>query len=138
MVVMAIRAGNKWSVGLIDHIKKLYMKAKLTILMFIASIVGFMVRLPRVFHHYDKQLHALFYFAATSILCMMYPKRWFTVVIALFSFGVMIECFQELSNKLIGRTMHGNFDVQDINCNTFGILIGTICFHLFKLLKHEK
>ncbi len=114
------------------------MKAKLTISMFVASLICFMVRLPRVFHHYDKQLHALFYFAATSILCMLYPKRWFTIVVVLFSFGIIIECFQELSNKLIGRTIHGNFDAQDVKCNTIGILIGIMCFHIFKIIKNEK
>lgn len=32
------------------------------------SVIGFMVRLPKVFSPYDKELHSLFYFLAAGIL----------------------------------------------------------------------
>jgi len=115
------------------------MKAKLTILLlFIASIVGFMVRLPKVFHYYDKELHALFYFAAAIVLCTLYPKRSVLIAITLFFFGISIECLQQYSNRLLGMRIHGNFDIQDVKANTLGLIVGIICFHTFKLFKHEK
>jgi hypothetical protein len=89
------------------------MKAKSVAFLFVCSLIGFMVKLPRVFHHYDKVLHALFYFAAAFILNFIYPKRWYLIAAGLFLFGVMIEFLQEFSNKIVGRIIHDKFDIQD-------------------------
>ena len=97
-------------------------------------MIGFMVKLPRVFHHYDKVLHALFYFAASIFLYFIYPKRWYFTAIGLFFFGVMIEFFQEFSNKIVGKTIHGRFDNQDVKYNTAGLFIGTLCFFVIQFL----
>lgn len=110
------------------------MKAKSITFLFVFSFIGFMVKLPRVFHHYDKVLHALFYFAAAFILNFIYPKRWYFITAGLFFFGVMIEFFQEVSNKIVGKTIHGRFDIQDIKYNTIGLIIGTICFFTIQFL----
>ncbi len=110
------------------------MKSKLTIVLFIASIVGFMVRLPRVFHNYDKELHALFYFAATIVLCALYPKRSVLIAITLFIFGIAIECLQQYSNRLLGMRIHGNFDIHDIQSNTIGLVVGIVCFYIIKTI----
>ena len=110
------------------------MKLKSVIFLFVCALIGFMVRLPRVFSHYDKVLHALFYFAAAIFLYFVYPKRWYLFTIGLFFFGVMIEFLQELSNKIIGKTIHGKFDIQDIKYNTIGLFIGTICFFICQFL----
>jgi VanZ family protein len=110
------------------------MKAKSVVFLFVCSLMGFMVRLPRVFSHYDKLLHALFYFAAAVILNFMYPKRWFLITIGLFCFGIMIEFFQEFSNKIVGKTIHGKFDIQDVKYNTIGLFVGTICFFTIQFL----
>ena len=104
------------------------------ILLFGCSVIGFMVRLPRALHHYDKQLHALYYFGAMIVISALYPKRWYIVAVCLFIFGVTIEFLQEYSNKLIGKKIHGNFDILDIKYNTIGIVIGTLCFYTIQLL----
>lgn len=110
------------------------MKAKSVAFLFVCSLIGFMVKLPRVFHHYDKVLHALFYFAAAFVLNFIYPKRWYLITAGIFFFGVMIEFLQEFSNKILGRTIHGKFDIQDIKYNTIGLIIGTICFIIIRFL----
>jgi VanZ family protein len=110
------------------------MKAKSITFLFVCSIIGFMVKLPRVFHHYDKVLHALFYFAAAFILNFIYPKRWYFITAGLFFFGVMIEFFQEFSNKFVGKKIHGKFDIQDIKYNAIGLFIGTLCFFTIQFL----
>jgi VanZ family protein len=110
------------------------MKAKSVAFLFVCSIIGFMVKLPRVFHHYDKILHALFYFAAAVVLNFIYPKRWYLITAGLFFFGIMIEVLQELSNKIVGKTIHGKFDIQDVKYNTIGLVIGTFCFFVIQFL----
>lgn len=110
------------------------MKSKSVAFFFVFSLIGFMVRLPRVFHHYDKVLHALFYFTAVFFLNFIYSKRWYLITAGLFFFGVMIEFFQEFSNKIVGRTIHGKFDIQDIKYNTIGLIFGTISFFIIRFL----
>ena len=113
---------------------KLYLA--LTLLAF--SVVGFMIKLPRFFHHYDKELHALFYFCATCFLLLLYSKRWFIIPTSLFVFGVLIELAQDFSNKIsiriIGQRIHGRFDPEDIFFNLLGIFIGLVAFSLLSVL----
>ncbi len=110
------------------------MKAKSVAFLFVCSLIGFMVPLPRLFHHYDKVLHALFYFAAAFILNFIYPRRWHLIISGLFLFGIMIEFLQEFSNKIVGKMIHGKFDIQDVKYNTIGLIIGTICFFTIQFL----
>ena len=110
------------------------MKAKSITFLFVCALIGFMVKLPRVFHHYDKVLHASFYFASSIFLYFVYPKRWYFITIGLFFFGIMIEVLQELSNKIVGKTIHGKFDIQDIKYNAIGLFIGTLCFFTIQFL----
>jgi VanZ family protein len=97
-----------------------------------------MLRLPEVFHYHDKALHALFYFGATIILNLIYPKRWIIIVISLATFGILIEFLQEYSNKVLihmgVKPIHGNFDIQDVKYNTIGLVIGTVCFFTIQFL----
>jgi len=46
----------------------------------------------------------------------------------------MIEVLQELSNKIVGKTIHGKFDIQDIKYNTIGLFIGTLCFFTIQFM----
>jgi VanZ family protein len=110
------------------------MKSKSVAFLFVCSLIGFMVKLPRVFHHYDKVLHALFYFAAAFVLNFIYPKRWYLITAGLFFFGVMIEFLQEFSNKIVGKTIHGRFDIQDVKYNTIGLFIGTLSFFAIQFM----
>ena len=113
-------------------------KLYLALTLFAFSVVGFMIKLPRFFHHFDKELHALFYFCATCFLLLLYSKRWFIIPTALFVFGVLIEFAQDFSNKIsvriIGKRIHGRFDPEDIFFNLLGVLIGLVAFYLLKAL----
>ena len=112
---------------------------------FVCSVIGFMVKLPRVFYHHDTILHAVFYFFATITIALMYPKKWVMVSICLTLFGFAIEHAQAFSNKiskrLIGKVIHGDVDYTDIKYNLIGLLSGILVFHIikhtFKYFKNE-
>jgi len=103
----------------------------------IFSIIGFMVKLPKAFHHFDKELHLLFYFGATTLVTILFPKRWVISFLALAIFGIMIEFAQEFSNKItirvIGKAIHGRFDIEDVKYNMIGVCCGLILFQIIQL-----
>jgi len=113
------------------------LNVNLTIVVLI--ILGFMVKLPAVFHHYDKELHAAFYFFATIFFGLQFPKKWLLVIFCLLIFGFGIELAQAFSNKisirLIGKSIHGRFDIEDIHYNIKGLISGMII--LIILLKYR-
>lgn len=113
-------------------------KLYLALTLFAFSVIGFMMKLPRFFHHYDKELHALFYFCATCFLLLFYSKRWFIIPTSLFVFGVLIEFAQDFSNKIsiriIGKRIHGRFDPEDIFFNLIGIFFALVAFSLLSAL----
>ena len=88
-----------------------------------------MVKLPAVFHHYDKELHAAFYFFAAIFFGLQFPKKWLLVLFCLLIFGFGIELAQAFSNKisirLIGKSIHGRFDIEDIRYNIKGLFFGS-------------
>jgi len=96
-----------------------------------------MVKLPKVFHHFDKELHLLFYFGATTLVTILFPKRWGFSFLFIAIFGIMIEFAQEFSNKIsirvIGKTIHGRFDIKDVKYNMIGIFCGLILFQIIQL-----
>ena len=98
-----------------------------------------MVKLPAVFHHYDKELHAAFYFFATIFFGLQFPKKWLLVLFCLLIFGFGIELAQAFSNKislrLIGKPIHGRFDIEDIRYNFKGLFWGSLV--LLLLLKFK-
>lgn len=100
------------------------------------STVGFMVKLPKIFHHYDKELHMMFYLVVTMIIIFLFPKRWMISSIGLALFGIVIEFAQEFSNKIsirvIGKTIHGRFDIEDVKYNMIGIFCGLILFRIIQ------
>jgi hypothetical protein len=104
----------------------------------ILSIVGFMVKLPRIFQHYDTELHLIFYFSATIIITFLFPKKWKFSSIGLALFGIIIEFAQEFSNKIsiriIGKVIHGKFDIEDVKYNLIGVCCGLILFKTTQLL----
>ena len=101
-------------------------KIKSLILLFILfALIGFMIKLPKVFGHYDKQLHFLFYFYASFIVCYFYANNkkinFLVIIFCLISFGFFIEYFQEYSNRFFKKRIHGSFDIEDIKYNILGI-----------------
>lgn len=100
------------------------------------SIVGFMVKLPKIFHHFDKELHMMFYSSATMIIAFFFPKKWMISSIGLALFGFIIEFAQEFSNKIsiriIGKAIHGRFDVEDVKYNIIGVFCGLMLFQIIQ------
>lgn len=111
---------------------------KLVIILITLSIAGFIVKLPSVFAGLDKELHFAFYFFASAFLSITLVKRssltYLACILLLFSFGVFIECAQEISNDIIGKRIHGKFDPQDIRYNIFGIFSYLFLWSHYKLL----
>lgn len=93
--------------------------------LFILIVIGFMIKLPKNLHNYDKELHGLFYFYASFGYNLFWAKnRWLQYllgVLALVSFGVGIEIAQEASNHIFRKKIHGNFDLEDIKYNLLGL-----------------
>jgi hypothetical protein len=98
-----------------------------------------MVKLPAVFHHYDKELHAAFYFMAVIYFGLQFPKKWLLVLFCLLIFGFGIELAQAFSNKIsiriIGKPIHGRFDIEDIRYNIKGLFWGSLVILLMLKIK---
>ena len=61
-------------------------KRRLIVFLTVLSIFGFMLKLPRVFHHYDKELHTAFYFSAYLFFSFLFPKKGFLIFMLLLFF----------------------------------------------------
>ena len=113
-------------------------KRYLILFFMVSSMVGFMIKLPFIFNHYDKELHALFYLCATMTILILYPRRIFSVPASLGIFGIIIEITQEFSNKIskriIGKAIHGRFDIEDVKYNLLGIFLGVFVFLICRIL----
>jgi len=113
-------------------------KIILVIFCFGIAIIGFMLKLPRVFRHYDKELHAAFYFFAGAFLNILFtqkkPVRHLIIFILLFLFGAMIEYAQAYSNKFFHTRIHGRFDPEDLWFNTIGLLAFSACWIVYYLI----
>lgn len=117
------------------------LKLTFTCMLFAVSIVGFMVQLPRVFSHYDKELHFLFYFLASGMLNMLFSEwklsRHTYIFVGLFMFGVGIELAQDYSNRLLHRRIHGNFDPEDVFFNLLGQCHFSVSFAMLYFCKRK-
>lgn len=117
-------------------------KFTVTIIFILLSTIIFLIKLPKAFHFWDKELHALFYALASILLNYIYRKNRIILGMILFFFGILMELFQEYSNnisiKLLGRRIHGNFDVEDVLFNFIGILWGYIVILSFNIIKNSR
>ncbi len=98
------------------------------VLAFLAcSIVGFMLKLPAVFRHHDKELHTAFYFLAAAFLNLLFAGRnvikHALIFVLLYCFSIAIEFAQEYSNKLFRKRIHGRYDVEDVQANLNGLML---------------
>jgi hypothetical protein len=93
---------------------------------FAAAVAGFMIKLPAVFRHMDKEMHALFYFTAAAGLNILFAGKNLIRHVALFAclylFGMAIEYAQEYSNTFFHKKIHGRYDPEDIRWNLKGLL----------------
>ena len=107
-------------------------------MLFLFIVIGFMVRLPKIFHHYDKELHVGFYFLS-AICTALFWSRWngfktFISVSSWSGFGIFIEYFQEYSNRFFTKRIHGKFDTEDLLANSIGIILFLGFWSIFKIL----
>jgi VanZ family protein len=101
----------------------------------VLSIIGFMVKLPSVFRHYDKELHSLFYFLAAAFLNILFAKKRFTKHILIFAFlyllGMSIEYAQEYSNQFFRKRIHGRYDKEDVLSNLKGLITFSVVWVIY-------
>lgn len=101
------------------------------------SVVGFMVKLPAGFRHYDKQLHAAFYFFAAWFLNMLFTNgklsRHMLIFVLLCVLGISIEYAQEYSNKFFHKRIHGRFDPEDVKYNITGLIAYSVLWISYRL-----
>lgn len=118
----------------------------LIIILISISIIGFMVKLPAVFRHHDRELHFLFYLLTALFLYLNFGKsrliNYVIIFILLLIFGIGIEAMQELSNQIVNKKIHGNFDPLDVLFNVFGLFVATLFWavsYIVKMIinKHE-
>lgn len=112
-------------------------KAILVFICLAASIVGFMVKLPSVFRHHDKFLHAAFYFLAAAFLNILFSNRklyWHILIfVILYLFSISIEYAQEYSNKFFRVRIHGRYDPEDVKYNLYGLVAFSALWLLYWL-----
>jgi len=110
-------------------------KILLLLIFFGVSVIGFMVKLPPVFRHADKEMHSLFYFSAAAFLNLLFAKRnilWHAIIfVLLYLFGIAIELAQEYSNKLLHKRIHGRYDVEDVQANLKGLMLFSVCWIVY-------
>ena len=96
-----------------------------------------MIKLPSVFRHSDKELHAAFYFAAAGFLNILFTKKKVSVHILIFAilylFGISIEYAQAYSNKVFHARIHGNYDPEDVKSNLEGLVAFSVIWILYML-----
>lgn len=112
-------------------------KIIITVLVLGCSVVGFMIKLPAMFRHHDREMHAVFYFMAAAFFTFLFAGRNFLlhvfILAALALFGVGIEYAQEYSNRLVRHPFHGRFDPEDVKYNILGLLAFSAIWILYLL-----
>ena len=113
-------------------------KIGLVIAFVILSALGFMLKLPSVFRHVDKELHTAFYFLAAAFLNLLFTNQKISmhllIFIALYLFGVSIEYAQEYSNKLLHVKIHGRYDPEDIEANLKGLVLFSVLWFFYVVI----
>jgi hypothetical protein len=115
-----------------------WVKALLVFICLILSVVGFMIKLPSAFRHYDKELHAAFYFCAAGFLNVLFTNGKFTrhilIFVVLYIFSVSIEYAQEYSNSYFHTRIHGRYDPEDIKYNLRGLIAYSVLWIFYRLV----
>ncbi|MBL0136260.1 MAG: hypothetical protein IPP79_20930 [Chitinophagaceae bacterium] len=115
-----------------------WIKILIALFCFAIAIIGFMIKLPSSFRHYDKELHALFYFLAAAFLNILFAKRnvliHIVIFVFLYLFGMAIEWSQEYSNKVFHNRIHGRYDVEDVAANLKGLIIFSLIWLVYAVI----
>ena len=103
------------------------------------SFFGFMLKLPSVFRHHDRELHFLFYLLTAIFFNLIFGKEKLTYLVTIFFslliFGIGIEVLQELSNHISTKKIHGNFDPVDVFYNILGLIVATLFWGVSLMVK---
>ncbi len=118
------------------------LKAGVLVIGILVAYAGFIIKLPFVFRHIDKELHAAFYLFASIVICWLFGvKNLKTAVFVgflLFVFGVFVELSQHYSNFILHKRIHGRFDMEDVKYNLYGIVAFLFVFGTLKALKIKR
>ena len=103
------------------------------------SFFGFIIKLPAVFRHHDRELHFLFYLLTAIFFYFIFGKNRMSnhlvIFFLLLIFGIGIEVMQELSNHLLPKKIHGKFDPKDVFYNLLGLIAATLFWGVSLLVK---
>jgi len=114
-----------------------WVKAFLVFFCLVASVVGFMMKLPSRFRHYDKELHATFYFLAAFFLNVLFTNgklaRHILIFAILYFFSISIEHAQEYSNRFFRVKIHGRYDPEDVKYNLMGLMAYSVLWVVYRL-----
>ncbi|THU39519.1 hypothetical protein FAM09_13525 [Niastella caeni] len=112
-------------------------KALLVFICLIASVYGFMIKLPSGFRRYDKELHAAFYFLAAGFLNVLFTNgkltRHILIFIILYVFSISIEHAQAYSNRFFRVRIHGRYDPEDVKYNLRGLIAYSVLWITYRL-----
>jgi ABC-type sulfate transport system permease component len=111
----------------------------LIVTLLMLSFFGFMLKLPSVFRHHDRELHFLFYLLTAIFFNLILGKEKLaylvTIFFSLLIFGIGIEVLQELSNHISTKKIHGNFDPVDVFYNILGLIVATLFWGVSLMVK---
>ena len=111
----------------------------LIVTLLMLSFFSFMLKLPSVFRHHDRELHFLFYLLTAIFFYFIFGKNRMSNHIVIFFllliFGIGIEVMQELSNHLLPKKIHGKFDPKDVFYNLLGLIAATLFWGVSLLVK---
>ncbi len=111
----------------------------LIVTLLMISFFGFMLKLPSVFRHHDRELHFLFYLLTAIFFNLIFGKEKLTYLVTIFFslmiFGIGIEVLQELSNQISSKKIHGNFDPVDVFYNILGLIVATLFWGVSLMVK---
>ena len=111
----------------------------LIVTLLMLSFFGFMLKLPSVFRHHDRELHFLFYLLTAIFFNLIFGKEKLTYLVTIFFslliFGIGIEVLQELSNHISMKKIHGNFDPVDVFYNILGLIVATLFWGVSLMVK---
>jgi uncharacterized membrane protein YjjP (DUF1212 family) len=97
-----------------------------------------MIKLPSSFRHFDKELHAAFYFLAAGFLNVLFTNGKFTrhllIFVVLLIFSISIEHAQEYSNKFFHVRIHGRYDPEDVKYNLKGLIAYSLLWISYRLV----
>lgn len=115
-----------------------WVKAILVFICLVASVLGFMIKLPSGFRHFDKELHAAFYFLAAGFLNVLFTNGKFTrhllIFVILYVFSISIEHAQEYSNRFFRVRIHGRYDPEDVKYNLMGLIAYSVLWVSYNLV----